>query len=188
MRRAPSARRGFTLAEQLAVVTVVGVAMAMALPRMRTGQSRVDAFARMAATALVAAQREAVVRQHNVLVVFDTTAGAMRTVWDANNNARRDAGERVRVTPMPDGVTLRLPAGVPAVPGAGSGGGQPVSDSEGPALLLQRSGSANQGATVYLTTKGGLRSALRDVRALRVERATGQPIWFAWTGSRWRRG
>jgi hypothetical protein len=121
------------------------------------------------------------------MVAFDTLAGTVRLVWDANNNARLDAGERIRVFPVPDGLVLRRPGGVPEVPGGGSSG-QPLPSPWGPALLLQRNGAASAGTMVYVATRASVRGAARDVRALRVERATGQTQWFAWTGSRWRRG
>jgi hypothetical protein len=42
--------------------------------------------------------------------------------------------------------------------------------------------------TVYFTMPASLTSGVKDVRAVRVQRATGQASWYAWTGSAWRRG
>jgi type IV fimbrial biogenesis protein FimT len=180
--------RGFTLIELLLVITVVGIVLAITLPNLRIDKKQVDAAVRQVAMGLMAAQREAVARQHNVLVVFDTAARTVVTVWDANNNARIDAGERSRVVPLPEALLLQRPAGVAAVPGDTTGVAQMGGISRGPSLVLQRSGSASRGVTVYFTMPASLTSSAKDVRAVRVHRATGQASWFAWTGSAWRRG
>lgn len=121
LRRPP---RGYTLAEVLLTVTITGLALALAIPRLRTDKRQVDTAVREATMAFLRAQREAVVRQHNVLLVFDTAGRTLQTVMDANNNARIDANERVSVVPLPDQVLLQRPAGVPAVPGDTTGVGQ----------------------------------------------------------------
>ena len=182
------APRGFTLVELLLTVTVVGIVLALTLPNLRIDQKQVDAAVRQVGMGLMAAQREAVARQHNVLVVFDTAARTLVTVWDVNNNARIDAGERSRVFPLPERLLLQRPAGVAAVPGDTTGVAQMGGIARGPSLVLQRSGSASRGVTVYFTMPASLTSGVKDVRAVRVQRATGQPSWYAWTGSAWRRG
>lgn len=182
------APRGFTLIELLITVTVVGIVMALTLPNLRIDQKQVDAAVRQVGMGMLAAQREAVARQHNVLVVFDTAARTLVTVWDANNNARIDAGEHTRVFPLPERLLLQRPAGVAAVPGDTTGVAQMGGIARGPSLVLQRSGSASRGVTVYLTLPASLTAGVKDVRAFRVQRATGQVTWYAWTGSAWRRG
>ena len=180
--------RGFTLIELLLVITVVGIVLAITLPNLRIDKKQVDAAVRQVGMGLMAAQREAVARQHNVLVVFDTAARTLVTVWDANNNARIDAGERSRVFPLPEALLLQRPAGVAPVPGDTTGVAQMGGIARGPSLVLQRSGSASRGVTVYFTMPASLTSSAKDVRAVRVHRATGQASWYAWTGTAWRRG
>ena len=189
----PSGRRivspgGFTLIELLLTLTVVGIVLAITLPNLRIDKKQVDAAVRQVGMGLLAAQREAVARQHNVLVVFDTAARTLVTVWDANNNATIDAGERSRVFPLPEALLLQRPAGVGPVPGDTAGVAQMTGIARGPSLVMQRSGSASRGVTVYLTMPASLTAAKPDVRAFRVHRATGQASWYAWTGSAWRRG
>jgi prepilin-type N-terminal cleavage/methylation domain-containing protein len=181
-------RRGFTLPELLITVTVVGIVMALTIPNLRLDQKQVDAAVRQVGMGMLAAQREAVARQHNVLVVFDTAARTLVTVWDANNNARIDAGEHTRVFPLPERLLLQRPTGVAAVPGDTTGVAQMTGIARGPSLVMQRSGSASRGVTLYLTMPASLGAARKDVRAFRVQRATGQVTWYAWTGSAWRRG
>jgi prepilin-type N-terminal cleavage/methylation domain-containing protein len=168
---------GFTLIELLLTITVVGIVLAITLPNLRIDKKQVDAAVRQVGMGLLAAQREAVARQHNVLVVFDTAARTLVTVW-----------ERSGVFPLPAARLLQRPAGVGPVPGDTAGVAQMTGIARGPSLVMQRSGSASRGVTVYLTMPASLTAAKPDVRAFRVHRATGQASWYAWTGSAWRRG
>src|SRR5690606_22100764 len=92
--------------------------------------------------ALLAAQRDAVAKQHDVLVLFDTTAHHLRIVNDANNNGVIDAGERVRVLPLDDRVRFgRGGATARAFGGAAVNFARLVDGS--PAVVFHRNGSAS---------------------------------------------
>lgn len=183
----PRARSGFTVVELVMAMIMVGIMATLVLPKVRIGNSVVDTSARTISMSLMVAQREAVSRQHNVLVVFDTAQHTARTVWDLNNNRVADGGEKSRPFLLPEQLAFGLPPGVPALSGitetAGAGGAP-----EGPMVVLQRSGSADRVAIVYLTTKRALAGSNEvDARALYIVRATGRPMWYSWTGSDWRR-
>jgi type II secretory pathway pseudopilin PulG len=83
--------------ELLLVIAIIGITATFVLPRVRFDNTRVDTAARTIDLVLMAAQRDAVSRQHNVLVVFDTSAGMLRTVWDANQNQGECAGGRQHI-------------------------------------------------------------------------------------------
>ena len=170
-------------------MTMIGVLAAITLPKLRFDSSRVETAARTIDLAIMAAQRDAVSRQHNVLVVFDTTARALRTVWDANNTGRAESGERQRTTVLPEELVLARPPGIGALGGDSTSASAGIPDDRGPALLLQRSGSTDRAVTFYLTTTRSMREAetVREVRALKVARASGRSSWYTWTGSAWRR-
>jgi prepilin-type N-terminal cleavage/methylation domain-containing protein len=180
---------GFSTIELLLVIVIIGIVAAFTLPRMRFDNARVDTAARTIDLVLMAAQRDAVSRQHNVLVVFDTASRMMRTVWDANENRIADDTERERFAPLPDQIVFTRPPGVTALAGDSTSALAGVPHARGPVLLLQRSGSTDRAATFYITTIRSLRPAetVREVRAVQVSRATGRSAWFAWSGSRWRR-
>lgn len=182
-------RRGFSMIEVLLVMAMIGVLAAMTLPNLRFDNSRVDTAARTIDLALMAAQRDAVSRQHNVLVVFDTAARAMRTVWDANNNRQAESGERQRTTVLPEELVFARPDGIGALGGDSTSASAGIPDARGPALLVQRSGSTDRAVTFYLTTARSMRETekVREVRALQVSRASGRSSWYTWTGSVWRR-
>lgn len=189
MHRRPSRRRGFSLIEVMLVMVMIGVLAAITLPKLRFDSSRVETAARTIDLAIMAAQRDAVSRQHNVLVVFDTTARALRTVWDANNTRRAESGERQRTTVLPEELVFARPPGISALGGDSTSASAGIPDDRGPALLLQRSGSTDRAVIFYLTTTRSMRETerVREVRALKVSRASGRSSWYTWTGSAWRR-
>ena len=126
----------------------------------------------------LAAQQQAVTRQHDFVVGFDAPNGSIRVHQDANNDGKIDAGERVRNWPLGDNVVFGR-GGAPAF-----AIGQPAVTftqvREGlPSVIFHRSGSASEYGGFYLTSR---RSALgglsRDARAIEVERATGRATWY----------
>ncbi|MDQ6611325.1 MAG: prepilin-type N-terminal cleavage/methylation domain-containing protein [Gemmatimonadota bacterium] len=182
-------RAGFSLIELVMVCVIIGLMALFALPRIRIDNTQVDSAVRTIGMSLMVAQREAVARQHNVLVVFDTAHHSVRTVWDANNNGAADADEKSRPFLLPDRVMIGLPADVPKLGGAGEVATAGLSMADGPFFIMQRSGSVDRSAVVYFTTKNSMSGgAYRDVRALYISRATGRPVWYKWKGSAWGRG
>lgn len=186
LRRTPTS--GFSLVELLLVVAVVGILAMLVLPKVRLDNSRVDTAARTLTMALMVAQREAASRQHNVLLVFDTTASTVTTVWDANNNGRPDGGEKTRPFLLAEHVVLGRPARVAALGTATLGVPMMQTTAGGkPMLILQRNGSVDRSVTLYLTTSAALAGSPNvEARAVTIARATARPEWYAWTGSQWR--
>jgi Tfp pilus assembly protein FimT len=169
--------------ELAVVVVVLGLLFALAMPRVRVDNTVVDTAARTITLSLMTAQRDAVARAHTVLVTFTVANHTARAVWDANNNGVADAGEKTRPFPLPDGARFGRPASVPPLDGDASTPGTDV------VVLLQRNGAADRVHTLYLSTERALNGGPHaDARALRITRATGRPMWYAWTGTEWRPG
>lgn len=183
---AAPARSGHTFIELLMVFAIVAVVAALALPRFRVERLQVDAAARAFNIALMAARTDAAGRGHNVLIVFDTTQGVVRTVWDANNNERIDPAEHTRPVVMPEGVRFRRGTAVPAfgTDNAQFPALQKVNDQ--PMLVMQRNGSLDRGAVFYLSTRQKRASdAYGDTRMVRVDRATGRGRVFVYAPTGW---
>lgn len=171
------------------VVAIVGILATMVMPKVRVDNSQVDAAARTINLVMMAAQRDAAARQHNVLVVFDTSAHVIRAVWDVNNNAQVDASEHTRAFVIPERVTLGRPSGVSALAGATSAIPAMNTSARGPYLVLQRNGAVDRSVTLYFSTYRALAGGTdKDSRAVVISRATGRPDWYAWNGTTWRRG
>jgi type II secretory pathway pseudopilin PulG len=175
--------------ELLVVIVIIGLLALMAVPRIDYAHFRVDAGMQAVGTTLLAAQREAVAAQHDVIVQFDAPNRRVRLVWDRNNNGRVDAGERTRAIGLEDAVVF----GRGTAPARGFGP-FPINFArtvEGvPAIVLHRNGSASDAGGLYLTSIRALTDPThaRDTRALEIVRASGRPEWYRYSGSTWNRG
>ncbi len=180
--------RGFSLIELLLVISMIGVLAALVLPKIFVDNTQVDTATRTFGMSLMVAQREAIARQHNVLLVFDTSAHTITTVWDANNNATADAGEKTRPFLIPERVVLGRPASVSPLGTATASVPVTLKLGDKPMLVLQRNGSIDRSVTLYLSTISSMAGSPNvDARAIVLARATARPDWYAWTGSKWRR-
>lgn len=182
-------RAGFTLIELLVIVAIVGIMSLMVLPRIRIDNSAVDAAARTVGMSLMVAQRDAVARQHNVIVKFDTAGHSVRTIWDTNNNGTEDSGEKTRPFLLPERAVLGRPPGVPALGGVTEVAAVQRTTSRGPYFIVQRSGAVDRSEVMYFSTRKAMSGGIdRDVRAVAIARATGRTVWYKWTGTAWKRG
>jgi prepilin-type N-terminal cleavage/methylation domain-containing protein len=182
-RSASLPRAGFTAIELAVVVVLLGLMFALALPKVRVDSTAVDTAARTISLAIMTAQRDAVSRGHNVLVTFDAAEHTTMSTWDLNNNGLAEDGEKRRPFLVPETVRFGRPASVPGLDGDLSDPGESVT------LILQRNGAVSRARIIYLTSARALAGGEHtDARALRITRATGRPVWFAWTGTEWRQG
>lgn len=90
------ANRGFSLAELMIVVTIMGLVLAVSSPAMmRFADSwRLEGEISKMSTVMRAARSTAVTRNVNVLFIFDQTDGEYYTVEDTNGDGSATAGER----------------------------------------------------------------------------------------------
>lgn len=184
--RAPLGRAGVSMAEVLVVITLIGIAVAMGAPRINLAPSRAESSVQSVAATLMAAQRAAVSRQHNVVVAFDAAQLLVRVHMDANNNGSIDAGEQVRSEPLAPHVTFgRGPAPVLTQLGNGT---VSFTRRQGtlPVVVFNRGGSASEEGGAYLTTSTGTASQ-RPARAVVVDRATGRTSVWRYESTTWRR-
>lgn len=170
------------------VLIIIGIMAATVMPKIRLDNTAVDTAVRSVNMSLMVAQREAVSRQHNVLLVIDTAHHTARTIWDANNNGLEDSGERTRPAPIPENVVVGRPSGVPAMGGTIEEAAEIVETGD-PTIVMLRSGAANRARVIYFTSKRAIAGGDdKETRALTISRATGRPSWYVWSTSGWRRG
>jgi prepilin-type N-terminal cleavage/methylation domain-containing protein len=182
-------QRGVTLIELVIVVVIIGIVTSIALPRIDLARIRVDAAMQSTGTTLLAAQRLAVTRGHDVVVMFDVANAALRVHQDADNDGAVGANELARAYPLGDQVVFGL-GGAAAHPIGGNAVNFVQTRNGLPAVTFHRSGSASEFGGVYLTSRRATLAAGRsgDTRALQIERSTGRTSWFRYNGSAWTQG
>jgi len=174
---------GFTLVEVLLVLGIVGIIMSIAAPALSPDRWRSDGAVQSVAIAMNAAQRTAVLRQHDVVMTFDLDAAVIRVHNDKDNDGVVDSGEETRVIDMPETIGFAN-SGADKLPQ----GDAPISWATGsadPVLTFYRNGSTSTEGAVYLSpTRGRKASISTSARAVTVERATGVVrCWSFRTGS-----
>ena len=185
----PCARRsGFSLSELLIVLLIVSVLSVIIIPNIEIVRFRMDGAARGTVAALVAAQRQAVSRQHDVVVAFDTVNRSLRIHQDRDNDGTMDSGEPIRVVPFDEGVIFGL-GGAPALFGSASVAFSEIQDGD-PVVRFIRSGSASEEGHIYLTSERTADTGVypKDTRALKVDRATGRVTWYYYDPTEWKEG
>jgi prepilin-type N-terminal cleavage/methylation domain-containing protein len=179
-------RAGFTMAEVLAVVVIIGIGVAMAIPRVNIGTHRTESAVHELASVLMAAQRAAVSGQHDVVVAFEQAQRRVRVHHDLDNDGTMDAGEPIRRTSLPKLVVFgRTGTALPQL------GGNAVSFTRRqagvPAVTFNRAGSASEEGGAYLTTTAETNPRPTAARAVVVDRATARTVTYRYTATGWER-
>ncbi|MCC6931265.1 MAG: GspH/FimT family protein [Gemmatimonadaceae bacterium] len=180
-----AARRGYTILELTVVLIMVSIIAGMAVPRLNYEKYRADAALRTVRTVLQSAERNAIMRQTNVVVAFDVASRQIVIVEDANNNCTFDGGERKMIRPLEDGAKFAVP------PTSYSGMAAPAVSGSNLCTLLGysaiqflRDGAASTDLEVYLTSSRG---STTDFRLVRVVQATGRADGYRYDGTIWKR-
>lgn len=182
-------RHGFSTLELMLVITIMGMMAGIALTRIDLAKMDANTAVQVLSTSMVAAQREAITKQHDVILTFDAAERTVRMIWDRDSDGVIDAGERIRAIPLEGRVGFGL--GGAAARGFGA---NPINfdrDINGdPALIFHRNGSASGIGGFYITSTRAMADAKykTDTRAVEIIRATGRTEWYRYTGSDWKRG
>jgi len=186
-------RRGVTLIEILIVITIISIILAVSIPRLNISRIRSKSAVTSIGTTMLALQREAISKQHNILVLIATSPRQIQVVYDSNNNERWDNNERERPIPLGEEIVFGKPTSV----NARSFGANAVNftntepTSGNPAIVLYRDGSAKEYGGIYLSTGKAIAGAANhqaETWAMEMIRATGRPEWYRWNGTTWLRG
>lgn len=168
------------MAEIMVVVVISGVMIALAIPRIDTTKIKADAIAGIVRTTLQYAQRQAITRQHDMVVSFDTTGERIRTFWDANNDGQITTANNERVTWR--GLDVGILFTDPAVTGvSGTSIHVPVSGSQiatlagYPTVTFHRDGSVSTDAEIYIKVAA---HGPPWYRAITLTQSTGRVDWY----------
>jgi prepilin-type N-terminal cleavage/methylation domain-containing protein len=163
----PRPPSGFTLVEVIYVVILVGILAGFAAPFIDVSRFRMNSAVVEVATELMAAQRYAVLRGHDVVVAFDEDNEWMRVHLDANNDGKIQEGENTRAAQLGDGVSFGRAPGPTLSPAT-----QDITfiqrQDQFPTLTFHRNGSASEAGIIYLTfSKASLSKSNRAVQVIR---------------------
>jgi prepilin-type N-terminal cleavage/methylation domain-containing protein len=182
-------RGGVTLIEMLIVVTVLGIAAAVTYSRVDTTTQQLRGDMQLLASTLTTAQREALAKQHNVIVIFDTVNVALRVVLDANNNRAVDGDERVRSVPLSEKTTFDRGSAPARSFGSEALSITTIIDGQ-PAIIFSRNGASSTSGGLYLSSRRAMEDPTAygdETHAISIERATGSIGWWSYAGKEWRR-
>lgn len=181
----PRVRQGFTLLELTVVLIMVGLIAGMAVPRLNYERYRADAAMRTVRSILQGAQRNAIMRQTNVVVGFNMASGLMEIVEDADNDCTYDTGERITTRPLEDGAKFYVPPVAYGTPVSQAVTGPNMCTMRGlPAIQFLRDGATSTDIDAYLTSSRGTTT---DFRLVRVTMASGRTEAFRFDGTAWQR-
>jgi prepilin-type N-terminal cleavage/methylation domain-containing protein len=183
-------RRGFTLIEILIVIVMIAIVTAIAIPHLNVARIRSKSAVISMGTTMLALQREAISKQHNILVVIDQTKPLLQIVYDSTNDLSMNNGERERPIPLGQGIVFGKPASVTARSfGANAVNFTTTEGASGlPAMVFYRNGSAKEYGGLYVSTSQAMAGAPNhqgETWAMELVRATGRPQWYRWNGTTW---
>jgi prepilin-type N-terminal cleavage/methylation domain-containing protein len=184
-------RAAVTLIELLIVITLIGIGSAIAFWKIDIGHYEVMGDMQGIGSAFIAAQRESIARQCNVILTFDTTAHVIHVITDANNNGAQDPTEHETAYALGDRVRFSM-----GITPAGDIGPGPITFTQVtnglPSVTFFRNGATNQAGGVYITS---VREAetndpryASETHMIEVARATGHADWWRYDGTQWLRG
>jgi len=180
-------RAGYTLIEIMVVITLIGLMVRIAVPKVNINKYRVDAAARVARGALQQAGRLSVQRQFDVLVVFDTAQSGINIIEDNNNNGVIDPGERILYKALEEGSHFATPPyGISGTVTAAIIGGAVGKVGGMPAVTFHRDGASSTDLQLYMTSRVG---STTDYRGITLVQSTGRTDWYRYAGSnKWNAG
>lgn len=184
--RIPASPRGFTLTETIIVLLLAGFVLAMGMPRLDVFKYRSDAGAVQVRALLMQAQRDAIVRQHDLVVSIDVARGRLILGYDGNNDGQIVSGERIRTQSLPENTRFAPPP--QPLPGTGLADHGAIRASElrtisgYPSVVFRRDGSVSTALELYTTSA---RARATDFRVTTVVEATGRTGYLRFNGSAW---
>jgi prepilin-type N-terminal cleavage/methylation domain-containing protein len=180
-----------TLIEVMIVLALIGVGSALAIWKIDIAHYQVLGDMQGIGSLFIAAQRQAVSHQYNMILTFDTTAHVIHVISDANNNGAQDPNEHETAYALGDRVRFSMGA----APNGDVGPG-PVTFTQTvnglPSLTFFRNGAANQAGGIYITSVREAETSdplwAFETHMIEVSRATGHADWWHFNGTQWVRG
>ena len=163
--------------------------MSFVMPRIDVERFQLDAAIQEVASVVASTRGQAILRQHDYVLMFDEDEDKLFVLFDVNNNGLRNTGEELRTIQLSERVRFDRGGAAPI-----NGMTDAISFTKVAeqllALTFHRNGAASEEGILYLTSArsaGGTNNP-QDTRALRIERATGRVRCFTYRTLAWREG
>lgn len=181
-----SNRDGITVVELILVMSLIGIMATIAAPMLDKEKFQLNGAALSVGSTFAAQQRNSVMRQHNIVLAFDTIEHTMRVHYDLDNDNTIDAGENFNLIELEEGVVFGRGA-TPARPLSSDPISLTGTQDGFPALTFRRNGSSSEEAIVYVTSQRARTTSAHseDGRAIEIERATGRVRCYSYASSSW---
>ncbi|WKW11309.1 prepilin-type N-terminal cleavage/methylation domain-containing protein [Pseudogemmatithrix spongiicola] len=182
-------RPGFTVAEILVVIILIGLVAGWTVSRFTNMNYRMDANIRMLQNTIIAAQQTAINRNMPVQLMFDASSDSamrVRILLDADDDGQVSENETVSYRPL-DGARFLAPdstidgASAAYATGPGLVTGRPALMQ---ALRIAPNGTLGGDVVIYI---GTVSSRSYDFRALAVTGATARTAFWSHANGAWRR-
>lgn len=173
-------RRAFTLIEMMVVLVITGLMLAVSLSHIDPSKYRADAVAEIIRTTLQDAQRQAITRQYDMVVSFDTTGERVRVLWDANDDGQITPGERTVFHGLDVGILFTDPTvnGISGSPITKPVNGNGIATLTGyPTITFHRDGSVSTDAEIYVSIAARGHPD-KIYRVITLVQSTGRVDWF----------
>ncbi len=174
--------RGFTLVELLSVVVLISILAGFAAPMIDVARFRVNSAVVEVASELMAAQRYAVLRGHDVVVAVDQSAGWLRIHLDANNDGLIQSDESTKVAQLGEGVVFGRAEGPTLTTSTQT---VTFTQLQGTlkAITFHRNGSASEAGVIYLTATRAENT--KSNRAIELIRSTAKVKCWSYSTETW---
>ena len=182
-------RAGFSMIELVTILSIVGILLTIVIPRIDVARFQLDVAVQEVGSALAAARGQAILRQHDFVLMFDEVGDKFVLLNDADNDGMIDAGEERRTVQLPERVKFDLGGAAPLMGLTNAIAFTKMAEGL-PALTFHRNGAASEEGIIYLTSVRAVGATInsQDTRALRIERATGRVRCFTYRTLAWQEG
>jgi Tfp pilus assembly protein FimT len=160
--------------ELMITLVLIAIMASITLPKLSMSRFRADGAMRVVQSVLQQSERNAVQRQMDVMVSFDTVNQRVRMAYDANGNHLVDAGEETHWKSLEEGSKFATPpTGVNGAVASSIVGSNITKSAEGyPTIIYHRDGASSSSAEVYI--RSSTTTDTNGFRALLVTQATGR--------------
>lgn len=183
LKRFLATQGGFTLAETVMVLAVMGILMVVAIPNFSKWKEKheINGQAQKVYFDLMLARTSAVRNNNNVRVTFNTTSHTYTVHNDTDSDGAQDGGEAVKSGVLENNIKFAYNAGITDIDG--NTVSAPVSFGGSQTVIFDSRGQSSASGSVFLLHASDIGSTNDRARCVSVLQATGAVDYWSYDGS-----